>query len=349
MKRVVRKIKSISQAIPEKGIWFDYYGDTFISVIPKEKMNHIRRKSRTNDSKKDNGTSLWHLRWQYERIEEHYGIPVSGERTYEKCIEVNGEKHYIDSLVDSKIAIEFQHTLSVSIDEMDSRYLAHEQFGYIPYLVIDLTHYTIREYKENRYLFWGKLSKWKDSLYGRNEMLFIDLEDAIIRPSKEVSSFRVVYTTQKFVKNILGLEKEFLEKKKITVLKRQSKSAVKELIQIESPEYEYFRRCFKNSTIKPFVLPIAKDLFQYWDDSEEPEDGLYEKVHSYSSRDRDYRIHYVNVMKIKYVEEYKYRKLRFRKSFDFLFSYVELNGVVNGSKVDEKFEIRGGKTIQIQK
>jgi hypothetical protein len=95
------KIISIGDAKPVKGVWYDYFDDIFISVIPFKRRKHIRRKSVISSDKADNGTSEWHLKWQYEIIEKSYGMNHSGKKTYEISILVDEERHIIDSLVES--------------------------------------------------------------------------------------------------------------------------------------------------------------------------------------------------------------------------------------------------------
>ena len=132
------KIKLFKECIPKKGIWYNHLGTIFISVMRKSNP-YIRRKSITKDNKRDNELSEWHRVWQYDRIESKYGVEKYGEKSYERTIKVDGENHRIDSIVEN-IAIEFQHTLSVEIEEMNSRFKAHSKFGFQPYLVIDLTN-----------------------------------------------------------------------------------------------------------------------------------------------------------------------------------------------------------------
>ena len=90
-----QKIKSIKDATPAKGQWYEYHGDIFVSVIPLKNKPHIRRKVSEMSNKKDNSTSQWHLAWQYEIIEAKYGKSAGGERTYEIPIRHQGELHYI--------------------------------------------------------------------------------------------------------------------------------------------------------------------------------------------------------------------------------------------------------------
>ena len=46
-------INKIDEAIPEKGVWHDYYGDIFVSVIPIFKSAYIRRKSKIRNNRRN--------------------------------------------------------------------------------------------------------------------------------------------------------------------------------------------------------------------------------------------------------------------------------------------------------
>ena len=75
------EISDIRKAIPKKKIWYKYFDDIFISVVPEENIiPHIRRKAIIQDNKKDNKMSPWHLHWQYEIIEFYYGMNITGKK-----------------------------------------------------------------------------------------------------------------------------------------------------------------------------------------------------------------------------------------------------------------------------
>ena len=144
--------------------------------------------------------SPWHLHWQYEIIEFYYGMNISGKKTYEIPIFVNGQTHIIDSVVQN-IAIEFQHTLSVSLEEMNSRFFAHKSKGYIPYLILDFTAFWY-DYAEsiNKSVFISQnlqnaLNKWIKSAYYLNNNL-----------TNMTFSFRSIDIDKEFTRNYLQNE-----------------------------------------------------------------------------------------------------------------------------------------------
>ncbi len=161
----------------------------------------------------------WHWEWQYERIEKRYGIEICGERTFEKVISVDEIIHRIDN-VTGMIAIEFQHTLSVSIDEMDSRFHAHKKYGYTPYLVIDFTSYSYEDvfesikYCDSNYrvcrdkLLANKIKKWKGTCYAQENNLFIDLSDCMVRIVDCLKDKSMKLSVQHFTDNLSSLEDE---------------------------------------------------------------------------------------------------------------------------------------------
>ncbi|NJX16568.1 hypothetical protein [Tamlana crocina] len=361
MNQVV-KIKKIEDAFPQKGVWYDYYGDIFVSVIPLENKKHIRRKAKLFGNKKDSNTSVWHLKWQYESIERFFGIPVSGTKTYEVPIFVDGEKHIIDSLVFDKIAIEFQHTLSVSLDEIDNRSIAHKKAGYLPYLVLDFTTFDYSQYIDNNEKLIQRIKKWLKSEYYKTNNLFLDFSDKIIRLSSNVKDEFILYDHSVFIKELLNLEK-FL-KKEIKIfesiqIKRQKRKEERENHDFElqkqenreekfkSENYEYFRKCFRNSKIRPYVADFAKDLFGYRIDNGSYSDGIWEKCYTYYSKENDFSIHYTNISLYTETEHFSKGKIYRKKNFTFLNSRVEINvGKSQKFKV-HVFEIKKGKTIKL--
>ena len=372
MKQTI-KIDKIEKAKPEKGVWFDYYGDIFVSVIPIENKKHIRRKAKIPDSKKDNKMSHWHLKWQYEIIENSFGMPVSGKKTYEIPITINGEKHIIDSLVSDKIAIEFQHTLSVSLDEMNSRAIAHKQAGLIPYLVLDFSVFRYEQYQEAEEKLNQKLKKWFKSKYYEYDNLFIDFQDKIIRISKNVINSHLTYNHKEFVSRLKDLEtyligaKETLKKKKlkeaeerrVQEVRAEERRKEKEAYYLElerdenrdekfnSEDYKYFRKCFKNKTIRPFVIEYAKDIFNYKSWTEEEEDGkINKKYHWYWSKENPFEIYYVNVSFVEKEQITNYRGRIWEKK-KFTFWHSEISIIDEKGKGHTTFEIEKGMTRKI--
>jgi len=361
MKQVV-KIDKIENVKPKKGVWFDYYGDIFVSVIPIENKKYIRRKSKISDSKKDNKMSQWHLKWQYEIIENSFGMPISGKKTYEVPININGEKHIIDSLVSDEIAIEFQHTLSVSLDEMNSRAIAHKQAGLIPYLVLDFSVFRYEQYQKAERKLNQKLKKWLTSKYYEYDNLFIDFQDKIIRISKNVINSHMAYTKKEFVSRLDDLEKLLIEAKRDLKNKRrrlEESRRDKEAYYLElerkenrdeklnSEDYEYFRKCFRNRTIRPFVIEYSKDIFNYKSWTEEEENGkINKKYHLYWSKENPFEIYYVNVSFIKKEQITNNRGLTYKKR-KFKFWYSEISIINEKRKIQTTFNIEKGMTRKI--
>ena len=229
MARTIIDIQSISDAIPKYRIWYRFYNDVFISVICSgNRKSYIRRKTAIQGAKTDNSMCAWHSDWQYAHIEYRYGLEARNIRTYEVVVEYEGEMHRIDSLVES-IAIEFQHSLDVSLNEIDSRFIAHEALGYTPYLMLDFTdffssttffkfadlsykniEYYIASYKSNDVIisFLKKVRKWFNSEYFNNGNLFLDFSDQIIRLTPRLKCKILKYSKEKFIENLLSLEND---------------------------------------------------------------------------------------------------------------------------------------------
>jgi hypothetical protein len=238
MYKQVVEITSFANISPEVGVWYKYFDEIFISVVPKKNIKpYIRRKAMSVENKTDKKMCDWHFNWQYVFIESTYGLAVTGKKTFEIPIVFQGERHIIDSVVNN-VAIEFQHTLSVSIDEMDERYYAHSQSGFIPYLLIDFTNerfasifssnggmnymfdleaaclsYSNRVskfYASNPTLIYKKLRKWAHSSYFQNNRLFIEFSDLIVRPlmnfiqsdKKARRDKYITYTKEEFIRNL---------------------------------------------------------------------------------------------------------------------------------------------------
>jgi hypothetical protein len=289
---------NLENEVPQYRTWFRLHKDiVFVSVIYPQKSNrssHFRRKSEpeTNKNKKDNEMCFWHSDWQFSKIESEYGVTKSGNKTYEIAIIFNDETHRIDSLVEN-IAIEFQHTLTVSVNEMESRYLAHNAFDYTAYLVLDFTDYsannTIHEiskfdYKKiEKYIrsfnkdepigqFLKKLKKWLHSKYFINKNLFLDFNDCIIRFVPKGENPFYIYERDFFIKNLLQLEmvlKETEENAKQLSAKRKEGEELKLQLYLkqqkeekiennkkqvtQSQDYHYFRKCLSNKHIKKAI------------------------------------------------------------------------------------------------
>lgn len=371
MRRIV-KIERIEDAIPQKGVWYDYYGDIFISVIPDENINHIRRKVKSVDNKIDRKTSIWHLEWQYEQIEKNYGVPESGNKTYEVIVNVDGEKHIIDSLVNEKIAIEFQHTLSVDLEEMNSRFKAHQKIDLLPYLVIDLTSFSYSDYENKEQKISKKLNKWIKSDYYQHNNLFVDLSDCVLRLSNVVIQQHLKFSKNWFVKELTNLEVHFEdaqiawqtqqkidEKRRIAnqqMLEEREEEREKRYLQMRkeenraakfnSDDYKYFRKCYRDKTIRPFILKYAKDLFSFRVWGEEKKDKLYEKCYSYHSEEQLFEISYTNYSLIEEKEIKTYWGFKKEKKYHFLYATIL---IFEGDGISQKvyeFEIDKGTTIR---
>ncbi|MBO3097681.1 hypothetical protein [Gelidibacter pelagius] len=252
---------------PQYRTWFRLHKDViFVSVIYPKNSNHssyFRRKSKpeTNQNKKDNEMCFWHSDWQFNKIENEYGVINSGSKTYEITVKFNDETHRIDSVVND-VAIEFQHTLSVSVNEMESRYVAHKSLGYTPYLVLDFTDYSandtilkiskfdyrkvegyIYSYKKDEKLVsvLKRIRKWLTSEYFINKNLFLDFKDYMIRIVP--NSINTIYKYERvfFIMNLLELEiilEEAEKNAKHLIAKRKNENELR-LLQALKQEKEY--------------------------------------------------------------------------------------------------------------
>ena len=331
MKHNVIHITSLKEAVPVSGIWYQYFEDIFISVVPKENIvPHLRIKNQNDITKSDNKMCAWHSDWQYLKIEQRYGRATGNVKTYEVIIEVDSIRHIIDSVVD-KIAIEFQHTLTVSIEEMDSRYIAHKKHGYIPYLILDLSDYEYSkfyrvyhsvgniDFNEEVIKSISKiLKKWKNTLYYKNDSLFVDLHDRIVRLSDKLYDSLIYYTHEDFLNKIKELDSHFSQEVKIERERREKRNAErrqyeyeqqieeeKEEIErnrktkLEAKSFEYFRRCFRNAIIRPYVLKCAKDFISC-EITTESIGNKYYKSHLYVSETRNFKILYKTTSEISF-------------------------------------------------
>lgn len=290
---------NLENETPQYKTWFRLHNDViFISVIyPKSasQRSHFRRKSKpnTNQNKKDNEMCLWHSDWQFSKIEKEYGLAKNGNKTYEINIKFNDETHRIDSVVNN-LAIEFQHTLTVSINEIESRYIAHKALGFTPYLILDFTEYLAKDtilkiskfnYKDlseyinvsnkekETYLVLKKIKKWLNSHYFKNKNLFLDFNDSIIRfVPNEINTF-YEYKKEFFLENLLQLEEILIESQeniKRIIAKRKEKVELRfqyfkeqervEKVEknkkdiIDSNQYHYYRKCILNKHIKKAIF-----------------------------------------------------------------------------------------------
>jgi hypothetical protein len=226
-------IDNLKYAVPKKNIWYKYYNDIFISAVGENNKHHIRLKNEERIKKTDIKNNKWHTDWQYQIIETKYGLSVSNSRTYEISFLHNNERHQIDSLI-GNIAIEFQHTLSVSTDEMDSRFIAQRAQGYMPYLVldytekksfkerfndslrnvnnnpdnIDLSPFNIKVLASNDFYHSIRkdFAKWIRCEYFENNNLFIEFSDIIIRLIKRSQNMFIVFQKNTFIDKLLEFE-----------------------------------------------------------------------------------------------------------------------------------------------
>jgi hypothetical protein len=339
------KIKQFKDCVPEKGKWYNHCGTVFISVMRKSKP-YVRRKSVPSDNKQDNDLSEWHRVWQYENIELNYGSEQLGVKSYEVTINVDNKDHRIDSLV-KNIAIEFQHTLSVDLDEMDSRYYAHSKYGLIPYLVIDLTHFSIEDFKtsynsKSKNILKTKLNKWLNSKHAKSNRMFIDLKDGMIRIVNSINKGYLEINREYFIQYLLKLEKIlaneiktdqeriFLEKEEKIKHRREAKlrsiNKEKERFyheKFDNPDFKFYRFCFANPIIKPYTLPHNDERFEYYVDSDN-KNGYIEKWHTYHSLDSDFCIQYKTITKIIETEIQTHRGWETKIKYEYLFAEIEL-------------------------
>jgi len=282
MKQSIVDINSIKDAIPQYKTWYRYYDDILISVICNgNRASYIRRKAKSSGSKNDSELCFWHSNWQYSEIESRYGLSVTGKRTYEIVEEFEGEIHRIDSVV-SKIAIEFQHSLGVSLGEMDSRYNAHNALGYLPYLVLDFTDissdYLIRKGESLRkdiddqihrnrgnddiIRLLKRIKKWMYCSYFAQGNLFLDFSDQIIRFSSRLNSGFQCIRKSFFIENICNLEtilNDELEKEATERIAIVLEKEAKETKKKENAKARYIEKLLEN---KKAILN-GKDFIYY--------------------------------------------------------------------------------------
>lgn len=357
-------VKYFKDCVPQKGVWYCLHGDIFISVMLSSKP-HVRRKAIPPDNKQDNNLSDWHREWQYDKIENQYG--EVGVKTYEININVDNEVHRIDSLV-KNTAIEFQHTLSVSLEEMNSRFIAHKIYGCIPYLVLNLTNFTFLEFitaisNNGRTPLTTKLNKWTNSEYCRANNLFIDLQDCMVRVVSNIEMGYIKLQVTEFISELCYLEnilnqklkedKERISKREEQLKIEKEKAAQRSLERererfyhekFENPDYKHFRFCFGNPAIKPYVLPYNREVFNYMSYSE-TEYGYLEKNHKYYSKESDFEIIYKTISKIIETEIQTYRRIQTKKDYKFEHAEIQL---IKQNKILAKFKIIGNNVQQFK-
>lgn len=296
-KPTIVPITSFREAIPKERTWYSYGEDIFVSVICGEgRKSHFRSKTLQIQNRKDNVLSEWHRDWQYNQIEYFHGKIAKGQKTYEIPIVYEGEKHIIDSLV-GIVAIEFQHTLSVLVKELDLRYIAHLNHGYLPYLVLDFTDYTIprellenrkynkesiknlvRELKENAKSIplWNRLLKWMSSKHFFAGNLFVDFRDGLVRFNENLTNGCMILDKVDFIHNIQFLENFLQEKIQLdndelirikSLREAEAEKVIKERLELQ--QIENAQREKEEQMAKQKALEINKRL--------KTEDSRYEK------------------------------------------------------------------------
>ena len=254
MERSIIEIKDITKAVPKYMTWYRYYDDIFVSVIYNNdsRKSHLRIKSSNENikDKRDNKMCFWHSDWQYSKIENKYGLAETGKKTYEITGNYNEEMYRIDSVV-GPVAIEFQHTLDVSVNEMDSRYFAHKALNYTPYLVLDLTAFKANDTLFKIPLFslslldyhicssseiisslLKNIRKWIGSAYNKNGNLFLDFSDQMVRFTPKLKKEFVKFSQETFLNNLLNLEQDIVDElnreKEFKEQKREAEEAEKQ-------------------------------------------------------------------------------------------------------------------------
>lgn len=369
------EIKYYKECIPKKGIWYNHLGTVFISVMRKSKP-YVRRKSINNDNKKDNELSEWHRVWQYDRVESEYGVEKFGEKSYEKTITIDNENHRIDSVVEN-IAIEFQHTLSVDLDEMNSRYKAHSKFGFLPYLVIDLTNHSLDSFELLKCS--STYKKWSNCKYAISNNLFLDLKDGMIRIVKSFENISYKIEKDYFLKNLPNLENELFDKIKIAELFLKREEIIekrklriqesKELIRLlkeknkeewirkkreekekeryyhrkrDDEDFKYYRKCLSNPIIEPYLKPYDYEMFDYHSLSE-IEDNIIYKSHWYDSNNSRINIEYITVTEIIKEEIPTFRGTEIKSKYSYLYSTIKIK---DNKKTIVEFEWRKGQSVK---
>ncbi len=303
MKQMIIETKNLDKEIPKYRTWYKLHDVIFVSEIHPEnskRKSHFRRMSKPNANQKktDNDMCQWHSDWQFVKVESYYGTGNHSDKTYEIVVKYENETHRIDSLV-KNLAIEFQHTLTVSINEMESRFIAHNSLGYIPYLVLDFTEFSakdtilkisgfnyrkIEEYirlyarNETSCHFFKQIKKWLTSSYFSSKNLFCDFSDYIVRLVPNGANTFYKYEQTFFINKLLHLEeivKEEEEKEKMLIAKRKEEENQKLQFYkeqeretkissnrkeiLESQDYHYYRKCLENKFIKEAISNTLKE------------------------------------------------------------------------------------------
>lgn len=303
MKQITIETKNLDKEIPKYRTWYKLHDVIFVSEIHPEnskRKSHFRRKSKptANQKKTDNDMCQWHSDWQFVKIESYYGTGNHSDKTYEIVVKYENETHRIDSLV-KNLAIEFQHTLSVSINEMESRFIAHNSLGYIPYLILDFTDFSAKNTilkisgfnyrKIDEYIrlyaryeticqFLKQIKKWLTLSYFSSKNLFCDFSDCIVRLVPNGANTFYKYEQSFFLNNLLQLEQivkedEEKEKKLIAERKEEEKQKLEFYKEqerekkissnkkeiFESQDYHYYRKCLKNKSIKDAISKTLKE------------------------------------------------------------------------------------------
>ncbi|MDP2236871.1 MAG: hypothetical protein Q8J88_10590 [Bacteroidales bacterium] len=327
MKQKIIETTNLEKEVPQYRNWFRLHGDViFVSVVYPSNANrnsYFRRKTKpkTNQNKKDNEMCLWHSDWQFFKIENEYGLEKTGEKTYEITVKFNEEIHRIDSVV-KNIAIEFQHTLSVSVNEMESRYVAHNALGYTPYLLLDFTDYSakstilriskfnsknltdyIHTYNKDEIFvqFLKLIGKWLNTKYFRNQNLFLDFCDYIIRFMPNGVNTIYKYEREFFIKSLLQLEivleeseanaKKLIAKKKEEeelklqwYLKQEKEDQItrnKEQV-FKSQDFHYYRKCKSNKYVKEAIYnTLGYPEYVSYSLKQDEHLGYHRKIHIY--------------------------------------------------------------------
>lgn len=376
------EVKNIKELIPEKGVWYNYYDTIFISVM-RQPNSYIRRKSIIKDGKKDNELSEWHFDWQYNKIESKYGFEKYGEKSFERTINIDEVNHRIDSVVET-LAIEFQHTLSVDIGEMNARYSAHSKYGFISYLVIDFTKFTVASFLNCISLDFpnsikNKFEKWSKCRYAKSNNLFVDLDDGIIRivNSKEIDSFLI--KKDDFLKNLLRLEDQLLYKFKAPQLKKKReeikekirlrKFQIEEIIKrnklkeqkleeennkresynnkkLTNDTFKWYQKCIKSTIIKPYMVAYDDIYFEY-EYFSSYEGVFFKETHSYKSKDKSCVVEFKRFSSVSKMEIPISRGYTIKKQKKYLYAEIILK---KNNQIDAQFKwLKGQKPQKINK
>ncbi len=316
MKHEVIEISSISSAIPKYKTWYKYYDDILVSVICHgDRNSYIRKKAKSLGHKTDSELCFWHSDWQYNKIESCYGLPITGQKTYEIVRTHEGEIHRIDSVIDN-IAIEFQHSLGVALQELDSRFIAHKSLGYIPYLVLDFSDLLsdclqnidkfsskkigqlLEKNKKdpNCFSLLCKMRKWINSEYYTHGNLFIDFKDRMIRFSSKLNNGFLYLERIKFIDDIQNLENILEEKFQEEGYERdkiEQEKKSEELRKEISKRVHYLKRLNENKldveSGKDFLFYRLSNKNKLIAESIESLKHIeYIRYGSYSKRDGDY-------------------------------------------------------------